>query len=318
MVNPVLFPEPPSASPIKQGPPNLHWVVEQLCHSNSDFLRGPRKVLGRRALPSKEALHGIVQDIRAAMFPWHFGGSDVSPKGLSYYVGHTLESALTALEKQVRIGMLLDCTHHHDRCEACEMRAAELVQNFAERLPEIRRMLGSDACAALSGDPAATSLDEVVFCYPGMTAMVHHRIAHELHALGAQLIGRIISQLAHSETGIDIHPAASIGPSFFVDHGTGVVIGETCVIGARVRVYQGVTLGARSFPKNEKGELIKGAKRHPCVEDDVVIYAGATVLGPITLRRGAVVGGNVWLTRDVPADSKVAQAQAPDVRVTSA
>ena len=170
-------------------------------------------------------------------------------------------------------------------------------------------MLDTDIRAAYEGDPAAGSLDEVLVCYPGITAIIHHRLAHELHRLGAPLIARIIAEIAHSATGIDIHPGADISGSFFIDHGTGVVIGETTIIGQRVRLYQTVTLGAKRFPANENGSLIKGNARHPIVEDDVVIYAGATILGRVTIGRGSIIGGNVWLTRSVPPGSNISQAQ---------
>jgi len=170
-------------------------------------------------------------------------------------------------------------------------------------------VLDTDIRAAYEGDPAASSLDEVLVCYPGITAIIHHRLAHELHRLGTPLIARIIAEIAHSATGIDIHPGADIGGSFFIDHGTGVVIGETAVIGQRVRLYQAVTLGAKRFPANENGSLVKGNARHPIVEDDVVIYAGATILGRVTIGRGSIIGGNVWLTRSVPPGSNISQAQ---------
>lgn len=176
----------------------------------------------------------------------------------------------------------------------------------------MRKLLGSDARAAYEGDPAATSADEAIFCYPGITAITHQRLAHELYELGVPLIPRIITELAHSATGIDIHPGARIGGSFFIDHGTGVVIGETCIIGERVRLYQGVTLGAKSFPTDERGRPIKGRPRHPIVENDVTIYAGATILGRITIGRGSSIGGNVWLTRAVPPGSSITQGPARD------
>jgi serine O-acetyltransferase len=188
-------------------------------------------------------------------------------------------------------------------------RAIAITHEFAARLPDVRRLLESDIRAAYEGDPAARSVDEVLVCYPGVTAVTHHRLAHELHRLGAPLIARIVAEIAHSTTGIDIHPGAQIGGSFFIDHGTGVVIGETAVIGERVRLYQAVTLGAKRFPVDENGNLIKGNARHPIVEDDVVIYAGATILGRITIGRGSTIGGNVWLTRSVPPGSNITQAQ---------
>ncbi len=170
-------------------------------------------------------------------------------------------------------------------------------------------MLDGDIEAAFEGDPAARSIDEVLACYPGVTAIAHYRMAHALFGLGAPLVARIITEIAHSTTGIDIHPGARIGRGFFIDHGTGVVIGETAIIGDRVRLYHGVTLGARHFPVDDDGVLIKGNARHPIVEDDVVIYAGATILGRITIGRGSVIGGNVWLTRSLPPDSNVSQAK---------
>ncbi len=297
-------------------PKGLDAVVAELCDANAEFLRGPRRRLGRRALPSREVLQSVVQGIRAALFPWHFGDPSVSPEGVAYFVGHKLAAAMASLEKQVYVGRLLDCTHGNEPCHVCEHDAKALVRAFAEQLPTLRRTLGTDAEAAWLGDPAATSRDEVVFCYPGMTAIIHHRIAHELQRLGAPLIARIISQLAHAETGIDIHPGAQIGDSFFVDHGTGVVIGETCEIGSRVRIYQGVTLGARSVVVSASGHGGARARRHPTVDDDVVIYAGATILGPIKIGRRATIGGNVWLTKDVPPGAKVVQVKAPALKLT--
>ena len=183
------------------------------------------------------------------------------------------------------------------------------MRDLASSLPDVRTLLDSDLQAAFDGDPAAQSLDEPLLCYPGFTAILYHRIAHRLHALGVPLVPRILADIAHDETSIDIHPAAQIGPSFFIDHGTGVVIGETAQIGTRVRLYQGVTLGARSFPVDDAGRPHKGIARHPIIEDDVVIYAGATLLGRITIGKGSSIGGNVWLTRSVPPGSRVTQAQ---------
>jgi serine O-acetyltransferase len=191
-----------------------------------------------------------------------------------------------------------------------EQEACKITREFAAKLPSVRALPESDVRAAYEGDPAARSIDEVLFCYPGIVAITHHRLAHELHKLGAPLIARIISEIAHSATGIDIHPGAQIGGSFFIDHGTGVVIGETAVIGCHVRLYQAVTLGAKRFAIDDSGALIKGGASHPIVEDDVVIYAGATILGRITVGRSSIIGGNVWLTRSVPPGSNITQAQA--------
>jgi serine O-acetyltransferase len=188
-------------------------------------------------------------------------------------------------------------------------RAGEITRAFADQLPALRALIVSDLHAAYQGDPAAASISEILLCYPGTAAIMLYRFAHALHELGVRLIARLISEIAHMRTGVDIHPGAQIGASFFIDHGTGVVIGETTIVGERVRLYQAVTLGAKRFPADPDGKLTKGVPRHPIVEDDVVIYAGATILGRITIGRGSTIGGNVWLTQSVPADSNLTQAQ---------
>jgi len=288
----------------------LGEVVAELRAASAGLGDRRHRAAGRNALPSREELIGIVGDIRAALFPAHFGASDLSSEGIDYFVGRSLDAALHALDEQVVRGLGFAAENGGRDRERCEPRAAEVMKAFVARLPAIRALLGTDIRAAFEGDPAATSMDEAIFCYPGVTAITHHRLAHELYRLCVPLIPRIISEIAHSATGIDIHPGATIGASFFIDHGTGVVIGETCVIGERVRLYQGVTLGARSFALDEKGRLQKGIPRHPIVEDDVIVYAGATILGRVTIGRGSSIGGNVWLTRSVPARSRVTQAQA--------
>jgi len=188
----------------------------------------------------------------------------------------------------------------------------DAVRDFGAALPSIRTLLDSDVLAAYRGDPAARSVDEVLLCYPGIQAMIHHRIAHQLYLLGVPLLARLVAELAHGETGIDIHPGARIGPGFFIDHGTGVVIGETAEIGSNVRLYQAVTLGAKRFATDDDGQLQKGGARHPIVEDDVVVYAGATILGRVTIGSGSTIGGNVWLTHSVPPGSLIAQASTRD------
>jgi len=290
---------------------DLAQIVDDLAAANADLLPR-RRAAGRHLLPSRQSLEGIIADLRAVLFPAHFGATDLTESGLRNYLGHRLDAALFKLQEQVRRGLLFLAAPADADVGASERRAVEVTQEFAWRLPSIRTLLGSDARAAFEGDPAATSPDEAVFCYPGITAVTHHRIAHELHELGVPLIPRIISELAHGATGIDIHPGARIGGSFFIDHGTGVVIGETSIIGKRVRLYQGVTLGAKSFPTDVHGRAIKGRPRHPIVEDDVTIYAGATILGRITIGRGSSIGGNVWLTRAVPPGSRISQAQVRD------
>jgi serine O-acetyltransferase len=260
-----------------------------------------------RALPSREALAGVVADLRASFFPLHFGARGLTEEGLSYFIGRTLDSALTQLREQVFLGLAFEEDARRSPSASLAEQTSRVLLHFGAQLPEVRRLLGTDVRAAFDGDPAARSPDEAIFCYPGITAMLHHRLAHELFLLGVPLIPRIISELAHATTGIDIHPGAEIGESFFVDHGTGVVVGETAVIGARVRLYQGVTLGARSLPKDEYGR-IKRVPRHPIVEDDVVIYAGATILGRIRVGRGSTIGGNLWVTDDVEPGARVTQA----------
>jgi serine O-acetyltransferase len=281
-------------------------IVAALASASADVLG--RSARPRRGLPSLDDLARAVADLRAALFPWHLGEADSSLSDLAPYVRTRLSSARECLHAQVLYGFLFDCQHEADPCLACVRRAGESTDALIERLPAIRATLDADAWAAFHGDPAATSPDEAVVCYPGFSAIVNHRLAHELYELGVPLVPRMISEIAHASTGIDIHPGAKIGVSFFIDHGTGVVIGETCVIGERVRLYQGVTLGARSFQLDERGRPLKDVPRHPIVEDDVVIYAGATILGRITIGRGSAIGGNVWITHSLPPHTIVTQA----------
>jgi serine O-acetyltransferase len=288
----------------------LDDVVDALAAANDDLLPRDRSARAGLLLPSRDALEAVVADLQAGLFPAHFGAADLSAEGIRHFLAHRLDAALVALQEQLQRGLLLQCPHEPRRCDPCERRAREVVEELAHRLPRVRALLGSDARAAFEGDPAATSADEAVFCYPGIAALTHQRLAHELYDLGVPLIPRMITEIAHGATGIDIHPGARIGESFFIDHGTGVVIGETCVIGDRVRLYQGVTLGAKSFPTDEHGRPIKGRPRHPIVENDVTIYAGATILGRITIGRGSSIGGNVWITRDVPPGTVITHSPA--------
>lgn len=261
-----------------------------------------------REFPSREALKEIAESLCGALFPMRLGPPDLHQEGEDYYVGHTLDTALNALFQQVELELgynrRLQCEEKND----VEAQAAEIVKAFAQQLPALRGLLDADVEAAYQGDPAARSVDEVLLCYPGILAVIHYRLAHALYTLGVPLVARIIAEIAHSATGIDIHPGARIGPGFFIDHGTGVVIGETTIIGRNVRLYQAVTLGAKRFTQDESGALEKGAPRHPILEDEVVVYAGATILGRITIGRGSSIGGNVWLTRSVPTGSHVSQA----------
>jgi serine O-acetyltransferase len=267
---------------------------------------------GGRELPSREALALIVDGLRGALFPMRLGPPELrqGQESEDYYVGHTLHTVLYALLVQARLELRYDARQQGQADSDVEAKAQATVTSFASSLPHIRELLDTDVQAAYLGDPAARSVDEVLICYPGIEAMIHYRLAHQLYRLGVHLLARIVAEKAHAQTGIDIHPGAQIGAGFFIDHGTGVVIGETAVIGERVRMYQGVTLGAKRFPTDEKGHLKKGLPRHPIVEDDVVIYAGATILGRVTIGRGSIIGGNVWITRSVPAGSHVTQASS--------
>ncbi len=260
-------------------------------------------------LPSRRALVEVLDGLIGALFPRHFGPPGLASDSLDAYVTIALTTALKSLRNQVRIALELVAVDDGESALA-DVRARDIVARFAADLPEIRRLLESDIHAAYEGDPAATSLDEVICCYPGVAAVVRHRLAHGLHVLGAPMLGRIISEIAHSLTGIDIHPGAVIGERFFIDHGTGVVIGETAILGARVRLYQGVTLGARRFLTADDGTLAKAYPRHPILGDDVVVYAGATILGRITVGQGSTIAGSVWVTSDVPPGSTITQAKA--------
>lgn len=262
-----------------------------------------------RDLPERAALREIVQSLFGVLFPLRLGPANLREESEDFFVGLTLDTALNHLLEQIRLELNYVARTQEESVLPSEAQAREIARNFASKLPRVRRQLDSDALAAYRGDPAARSVDEVLVCYPGIIAVAHYRIANVLYSLGLPLIARIITEIAHSETGIDIHPGAQIGEFFFIDHGTGVVIGETAVIGNNVRLYQAVTLGARHFARDFEGNLLKGLPRHPIVEDDVVIYAGATILGRITIGRGAVIGGNVWLTRDVPPGGRITQAQ---------
>ena len=263
---------------------------------------------GGRELPSRAAMADILEALCGALFPMRLGPVDLREESEDFYVGHTLDVALNALLTQARLELRYAARQGGLPDEGVDASATLLIQDFALALPGLRSILDTDVLAAYHGDPAARSVDEVLLCYPGILAVIHHRLAHHLYRAGLPLLARISAEIAHSSTGIDIHPGAQIGRSFFIDHGTGVVIGETAIIGERVRIYQAVTLGAKRFPADESGQLQKGHPRHPIVEDDVVIYAGATILGRITIGQGSTIGGNVWLTRSVPAGSNLTQA----------
>jgi serine O-acetyltransferase len=290
---------PPDDSPIQP-------VVDELCREAEPVLSGHYRMV----LPSRERVISIIEDVRALFFPGYFGTQDVRGDTLSFHIGATLDRMRVVLDEEIRRAVAFAEKHDFEACTHCSIAAAEATRKFVARLPAVRRMVASDVEAAFEGDPALRTRDEAIFAYPGIFAVTNQRIAHELHVLGVPLIPRIITEHAHTLTGIDIHPGARIGERFFIDHGTGVVIGETSIIGNRVRLYQGVTLGAKSFPLDADGKPIKGIDRHPVVEDDVVVYSGATILGRIVIGRGSSIGGNVWLTHAVPPGSKVTQ-EAP-------
>lgn len=291
--------------PPSEAKPDLHAVVEALAVASTALTEMP---LGRREFPSRTALAALAEELRALLFPGYFGASELQAETLRYHLGARMDRVLHGLCDQIQRGMMAS----DPACGDCRERSLDLARAFLARLPEVRRLLATDIQAGFEGDPAATSPDEVLFSYPGLLAITSQRLAHELLKLGVPLLPRMITEHAHSLTGIDIHPGAQIGERFFIDHGTGVVIGETCIIGRNVRIYQGVTLGAKSFPLDVEGHPVKGIPRHPVVEDDVIIYSNATVLGRITLGRGSAIGGNVWLTRSVPAGSVITQANEKD------
>jgi len=283
----------------------LNGVVERLCAPESYMGVYHQPSFGS-PMPSVELLSEIVERLRSVLFPGFFKESFITPENMAYFVGSKLEKVRRELTVQVERGYCFACDNDEHSCSAdCSVRAENLCNQFLQTLPEVRRLLATDVQAAFAGDPAAKNPGETIFCYPSIRAVTNHRIAHELHKLGVPLIPRIISEMAHSATGIDVHPGATIGESFFIDHGTGTVIGETCIIGKNVRLYQGVTLGAKSFPKGENGHLVKGIARHPIVEDNVTIYSGATILGRITIGEGAVIGGNVWVVDDVAPGTRI-------------
>ncbi|MCA1618655.1 MAG: serine O-acetyltransferase [Acidobacteria bacterium] len=270
--------------------------------------------LDRRPLPSRDAAVGALDALQELLFPGYAGAQGLTGASLRLHVESRVAWLYETLTEQVARAV----NHGHRLEEACpvtERQATECAEEFIARLPAVREVLATDVRAAYDGDPAARCYDEIIFSYPGLYAIMTYRLAHELHELGVPLIPRIMTEHAHSRTGIDIHPGTRVGPSFFIDHGTGVVVGGTAVIGANVKLYQGVTLGAFSFDKDGDGQLVRHTKRHPTIEDDVVVYAGATILGGDTvIGRGSVIGGNVWLTHSVPPGTRVLQ-DSPRLRI---
>ena len=268
---------------------------DQDCYTHIDY----------EPIPSKEGVIDILNRLREILFPGYFSRGKVDPVNLKYTVGQSTASLFDMLSEQICHSIRHDCLRYDQPCSECDEQGYQLALKFLETIPVLRKALAADVRATYHGDPAAQSYDEVIFSYPGIYAITVYRIAHQLVKLGVPLLPRIMTEYAHSITGIDIHPAAKIGKSFVIDHGTGVVIGETTEIGDSVRIYQGVTLGALSIPRDASDEF-RGQKRHPTIEDDVIIYSGATILGGETvIGARSVIGGNVWLTESVPADTTV-------------
>jgi serine O-acetyltransferase len=268
-------------------------------------------------LPSITRLQKVIDMVREILFPGYFGSTSLRPNTTRHYMGVYVDELYELLSQEILAGMCFECQDEHaDKVKTHASKAKEIAVSFIEYLPEIRRKLVADVNAIFLNDPAARNLGEVIFCYPAIRAISNYRMAHKLLDLEVPLIPRFIAEMAHSETGIDIHPRAQIGENFTIDHGTGVVIGSTSIIGNNVKIYQGVTLGAKSFPLDEEGNPIKGIPRHPIVEDDVVIYSGATILGRITIGKGSVVGGNVWITQNIPPYSKIVQSRPKETTFT--
>jgi len=262
--------------------------------------------LASTPLPDKASVIQIIDDLLEVIYPGYFGRKYVESSNIEYRIGDLIDSIYARLTQEIYRSVRPACDSTSDHCDHCQGLAEEKTLVLLETIPELRARLSVDVQAAYDGDPAATSIDEVIFSYPAIFAISIFRVAHELHVQQIPLLPRIMTEYAHSVTGIDLHPGATIGTGFFIDHGTGVVIGETTIIGNNVKLYQGVTIGALSFAKDEEGRLVRGMKRHPTIEDEVVIYAGATILGGnTTIGRGSVIGGNVWLTRSVPPFTRV-------------
>src|SRR5574344_444825 len=281
----------------------LDIIIKQLANTK-DYQTLCYKHSENKPMPSIDTLEKIVLLVRSILFPGYFGNSAINASTIKKHIASNIWDLEELLASQIFAGL---CTTCDKSLEKNKNYANEIANRFIERLPDIRKALLTDVQATYEGDPAAKNSTEIIFCYPAIRAISNYRIAHKLLMLGVPIIPRIITEMAHSETGIDIHPGAQIGNYFTIDHGTGVVIGATAIIGNNVQLYQGVTLGAKSFPLDENGNPIKGIPRHPIIEDNVIIYSNATILGRITIGRGTVIGGNIWVTEDVPAGARIVQ-----------
>ena len=303
---PIPASRPQATAPMEDKERQIGEIVDDVLKSYEQH--GVLEHLATKPMPSREAVISILEGLQAVLFPLHFSPRKLDRGNITYYIGDTVDGILTLLAEQIAKSFQHECPdpgRRHEACDACMGRGRRETAAFLAKIPALRDMLAGDMQAAYDGDPAAKSFDEIVFSYPGFHAIVVYRIAHELHLQQVPLVPRIMTEHAHSATGVDIHPGAAIGHSFFIDHGTGVVIGETTEIGDNVKIYQGVTLGALSFPKDAQGNIIRNRKRHPTIEDNVTIYSGATILGATVIGKGAVIGGNVWLTGPIPPGTKV-------------
>ncbi len=267
--------------------------------------------IDERRLPSVISIKNILGDLLEILFPGFSGTREVTSSNLIFVIGDLLSTVQCDLKNQVTMAYKHQCDEKTCSHTLCDDKSATAVDILLKELPKLRNILKIDVAAAYAGDPAASSEEEIVVCYPGIKALAIHRLSHELFKLQVPLIPRMMNEIAHTETGIDIHPGAEIGEGCFIDHGTGVVIGETTVIGKQVKIYQGVTLGALSFAKDELGDLVRGQKRHPTIADNVTIYAHATILGDVKIEKGAVIGGNVWLKKGVDANTVVTSEDRP-------
>ena len=270
-------------------------------------------------LPSRDAVVEITRDLLRLVFPGFYDKDSIHSAQIVEYTSELVSSVARRLENEIHRSLEYRSCEHPDKGRGdLAGTAARVTQEFLQELPGVRAILQTDVTAAYEGDPAAISNEEIILAYPGIEAVAVQRMAHLLYKKHLALIPRIMTEWAHNKTGIDIHPGAEIGPHFFIDHGTGVVVGETTMIGKHVKIYQGVTLGAKSFPKDEKGRVVKGIKRHPNIEDNVTIYAGATILGSVTIGEGSIIGGNVWLLESVPPMTVVYQEGGKTVMKTAA
>ncbi len=293
--------------------PSLSALVDSLLESYGADPRGHH--INKKFLPSRDEIIRCIQLLLQLFYPGYYGRQDLTDENVRFHVGGLLTELRTTLTRQIELCLCHDAEGRDGCTDRCGSEARRACDGLLERLAAIRAALLSDVQAAYDGDPAASGLDEVILAYPGLLAVTVYRVAHELYAMGVPLMPRIMSEWAHTQTGADIHPGATIGKSFFIDHATGIVIGETSALGAAVKLYQGVTLGALSHPKDERGRVIRGTRRHPTVEDGVTVYANATVLGGQTvLGEGSVLGGSVFVTRSVPRGARVAM-KPPELTV---